>query len=339
MIPGNNDPFLVEIDKYSTQFCNGALLNVPTNCYVDPTDANAITYKNPVNMTETWNKINNELIAKNANEVWGTCDWTVSTTKQIKEMTGTCGKVGTVNALTKIGKKNMERWKFTILAAQVMTLLTPEAQNLIKIHKKAYQWTDPISDKIVTDGHSLLNEVLKLMHPDVQTNVYAELAKIKAIKPSNYGFDSVKWHAAMESKCISIKQKVPCVYHESQFIMDYINAIQTVDVKSFQAEVSIIQNKYLHGNPKKWNASYISGEIIKTYNNMSEDGTWKKELGEKDQILHLALKLRNSSQNSTNKSLHSRLKRTKKLLLMLVAEEVALAAGIGMVLTPFQHGI
>jgi hypothetical protein len=105
MIPGNNDPFLVKIEKYSTQFCNGALLNVPTNCYVDPTDANAITYKSPVNMTETWNKINNELIAKNANEVWGTCNWMVFTTKQIKELTVARSKVGTAAALTKIGKK------------------------------------------------------------------------------------------------------------------------------------------------------------------------------------------------------------------------------------------
>ncbi len=56
-------------------------------------------------------------------------------------------------------------------------------------------------------------------------------------------------------------------------------------------EVSIIQNKYLHGNPKKWNASYISGEIIKTYNNISEDGTWKKELAEKDQIIALSTKV------------------------------------------------
>ncbi len=35
------------------QFSYGALLNVPTNWDVDPTDANAITYKNPANMTET----------------------------------------------------------------------------------------------------------------------------------------------------------------------------------------------------------------------------------------------------------------------------------------------
>jgi hypothetical protein len=120
-------------------------------------------------------------------------DWTVSATKQIKEATGTRGKVRTTNALTKIGKKKlMKCWKSTILAAQVMALLTPEAHNLIKIHTKAYQWTDLISDKIITDGHSLLKEVLKLMHPDVQTNVYTELLKIKAIKPSNYGFDVVK---------------------------------------------------------------------------------------------------------------------------------------------------
>jgi hypothetical protein len=148
----------------------------------------------------------------------------------------------------------MERWKSTILATQVMALLTPEAQNLIKIQKKAFQWIDPISDEIITDGHSLLNEVLKLMHPDIQTKVYAELAKIKAIKPADYGFDIVKWHSAMETKRISIKQKVPSAYQESQYIMDYLNAILTLHAKSFKAEVNIIQNKYLRGNPEKWSA-------------------------------------------------------------------------------------
>jgi hypothetical protein len=53
----------------------------------------------------------------------------------------------------------------------------------------------------------------------------------------------------------------------------------------------IIRNRYLRGNPDGWNASYISGEIIKTYNNMFEDGTWKREIGEKDQIIALTTKL------------------------------------------------
>ncbi len=72
LIPGNSDSFLVEIEKYSMKFGYGALLNVPTACNVDSTDANAITYKDMVNMTETWYKINDKLMAKNASKAWGT---------------------------------------------------------------------------------------------------------------------------------------------------------------------------------------------------------------------------------------------------------------------------
>jgi hypothetical protein len=125
-------------------------------------------------------------------------------------------------------------------------LLTPEAQIGIKIHKQKFQRTDPFSNETIVDGCSLLNEVLKMMLPDVQTNVYAELAKIKNIKPVDHAFNIVKWHSAMEFKQISIKQKVPDIYHESQYIMDYLNASLTVKVKSF-----ILCNKYLCGNPEK----------------------------------------------------------------------------------------
>ncbi len=77
------------------------------------------------------------------------------------------------------------------------------------------------------------------------------------------------------TKCIVIERKVPGLYHESQYIMDYPNASLTVNAKSFKAEVNIICNRYLCGNPDRWNATYVSGEIIKMYNNMSKDGTWK----------------------------------------------------------------
>jgi hypothetical protein len=78
------------------------------------------------------------------------------------------------------------------------------------------------------------------MRLDVQTNIYAELTKIKTIKPANYGFYIVKWHSAMETKRISIEQKVPSAYHKSQYIMDYLDAIINVDAKSFKAEVNIV---------------------------------------------------------------------------------------------------
>jgi hypothetical protein len=61
-------------------------------------------------------------------------------------------------------------------------------------------------DKIVVGGCLLPNEALKLMCPDVQTNVYAKLAKIKAIKPVSHGYSIVRWLLVMESKLIAIVQ-------------------------------------------------------------------------------------------------------------------------------------
>ena len=149
-----------------------------------------------------------------------------------------------------------------------MEMLTPEAQVAIKLHKNKYQWINPLPNKTIDNGRSLLNEVLKLIRPDVQTNVYAELAKIKTIKPVDYAFNIIKWHSAMESKRILITNKVPGAYYKSQYIMDYLDASLTVEVKSFKDKVNILCNQYLCGNPDRWTASYISGEIIKTYNNM-----------------------------------------------------------------------
>ena len=157
--------------------------------------------------------------------------------------------------------------------------------------ENAYQWIDPLSDEIVVDDCSLFNKALKLMCPDVQTNAYAELAKIKAIKPVDHSYNVVKWHSASESKRIAIEQKVPGSYHESQFIMDYLDVSLTINAKSFKAEVNIIHNRYLCGNPARWEKTYICSEIIKTYNSMSKDGTWKQEIGKKDQIIALSTKV------------------------------------------------
>ncbi len=99
--------------------------------------------------------------------------------------------------MTLIGqKKFLDHWKSTILAHQIMQLLIPEAQIAIKIHKKKYQWTKPLSNEMIDDGRSLVNKELKLMLPDVQTNVYAKLAKIKSIKPIDHAFNSLTTNGA-----------------------------------------------------------------------------------------------------------------------------------------------
>jgi hypothetical protein len=169
-------------------------------------------------------------------------------------------------------------------------LLEVKFTHTLKIHRNRYQWTDPLPNQTIDDRRSLLNKVLKLMRPDVQTNVYAELAKIKSIKPVDYTFNTIKWHSAIESKRISIENKVPGVYHESQYTMDYLDASLTVEVKSFKAEVNILCNRYLCGNPDRWNASYLSGEIIKTYNNMLMMELGSKRLVKRIRLLRLPKK-------------------------------------------------
>jgi len=133
-IPGNSDLFSAEIEKYSTQFGYGALLNVPSKRDVDTTDPNIITYRNHVNMIKTWNKITDDIIAKNANEIWGACDWMTTGTKLLDELSAARGEIGTAATITKSGKKKfMQHWKSTTLAHHVMALLTPDGQASIKI--------------------------------------------------------------------------------------------------------------------------------------------------------------------------------------------------------------
>jgi hypothetical protein len=128
LIPGNSNPFSSEVKICSRLFGYGSLLNVPTNHNVDATDTNAITYKDHINIIDTWNKITDDLIATNANETWGTCDWTTPVNMQIKALSDTRGELVVANVISKISKKKfMERWKSLILAYQVMALLMPEA--------------------------------------------------------------------------------------------------------------------------------------------------------------------------------------------------------------------
>jgi len=169
--------------KYSKQYGYGVLLNIPTMRQVDAADANALTYSNQFHMLETWNRVTDENFAINANEIWGTRDWTrgAINNKQIAEMTATRGEIGTAQTVTSIGRKKfLERWKSTILSHQIMQLLTPEVQIAIKINKKKYQWTDPLSEETIDDGRSLLNEVLKLIAQTFRQTCKPSLQKSRA---------------------------------------------------------------------------------------------------------------------------------------------------------------
>jgi hypothetical protein len=111
LLPENLDAFAVAAEKYAKQFGCSFLLNVTTACQVDPTNANLFTYSASNHMLETWNAVTDKSIAINANETWGTRDWTQGNDNfQIAEMTQACGEVGTANAVMIVGcNKFLER--------------------------------------------------------------------------------------------------------------------------------------------------------------------------------------------------------------------------------------
>jgi hypothetical protein len=102
-------------------------------------------------MLETRHKINDDLIARNANKIWGTRDWTTpppNIENQVAEITNAHGEIGVANTVTCIGqKKFLEQWKTIMLSHQIMQLLTPEAQIGIKIPSKSFNGLTPFPPK------------------------------------------------------------------------------------------------------------------------------------------------------------------------------------------------
>ncbi len=57
LVPGNADAFAANLEKYAKHFVYSYLLNVPSTCFVDATNANTFTYSNHAHMLETWNQV------------------------------------------------------------------------------------------------------------------------------------------------------------------------------------------------------------------------------------------------------------------------------------------
>jgi hypothetical protein len=71
LLTGNANSFAANLKKLSKQFGYGFLLNIPTTCQTDATDANTFAYSNQIHMLETWNRVTDKHIAINANKIWG----------------------------------------------------------------------------------------------------------------------------------------------------------------------------------------------------------------------------------------------------------------------------
>jgi hypothetical protein len=71
LLHGNADAFAIEIEKYAKQFGYSFLPNDPSRHQVNATNANLFVYSNSNHKLETWNRVTDENIAINVNEIWG----------------------------------------------------------------------------------------------------------------------------------------------------------------------------------------------------------------------------------------------------------------------------
>ena len=97
----------------------------------------------------------------------------------------------------------------------------------------------------------------------------------------------VEWLASMEMKRISIKLKIPGAYDETQFLMDIYQGALEAKFKTFTTEVQSMKQKWLLGTLPNSSRIETVYAITQLYSNLVEDGTWKREFSETDQIVAL----------------------------------------------------
>ena len=292
LLPSSADAFAAALEASSKRFSyHGALKRIPTTCTVAAADkGGAITFGNQKDLLESWNQISLETILKNANQTWGDKTWTNVIPHAIEDLSAARGELtaGVRGTLNDEGKKIfLLRWRSTMMAHHCIQLLTPEAQGLMKIYQSQFEWFHDGSGETIQDGLTLATLILQKMRPNVKINVFNEIMKIKQLKLDQFGNNVTTWLTKMEEKRINIELKVPGSYHDDQYIMDIFQGALEAKCKAFCAEVQSMKQKWLLGNADNWTKDNIVSTLIQYFTNMSEDGTWKKENAETDQIIAL----------------------------------------------------
>ena len=129
----------------------------------------------------------------------------------------------------------------------------------------------------MNDGLAVAVIIMKKLSPDVKINVFSQLGQTKNITPKEYGFNMSLWSSKMEPTCADIERKVPGVYHEDTYLMDYFENSLQVPCKTLKREVLSMKNRWLLGNPDGWSKDKNAAAILKHYTNMDIDCTWTKK--------------------------------------------------------------
>jgi len=296
--PANANEFCRQILANAKTFgYSGTISRVPTTRTVDDADPTIITFGGYQNIIETWNQFTRELIHKTANVTWGDKTWTVTGDKQIIRLSQARGEVnaGVRGDLNETGKLMlMRRWKATILAHQLLESLTPKARLAIEVHKNQFEWYDELSGETNYDGLTIAHLILEKLRSNAKINIFNELAKVKKIKPADYQFDITEWESNMEAGRNLVELKCPGAYHEDQYILDLFHGASTTPCKTYSSQIETMKQNWLLGisGTESWTKDTISAQLVQIYTNMTQDGTWQRELSETNQIIALTTQIR-----------------------------------------------
>ena len=86
-----------------------------------------------------------------------------------------------------------------ILAGHCMALIGEDGCKALKVHRKKYEWWDPVSGKLVFDGLMILFLILKKMRPSVMVSTIKEINKMKTIRPKQFAYNITEWDTAIET--------------------------------------------------------------------------------------------------------------------------------------------
>ena len=289
LLPGNADAFANQLEAISKQFSyNGLVKRVPLSKIVEADGT--ITFGDNKSILESWNQISLEAVLQNANETWGDRTWNDVVPHEIQDLSNARGEVengvrGDLNAQGKL--VFIKRWRSRMLATHALKSLTPEAVKSLQTNQGVYEWYHPISGETAEDGLTVMAIILQKMRPNVKINVFNEISKIKRLDLSAHGGNITAWSSAMEAKRATIELKIPGAYDDDQFMMDILQGALQAKCKTFVSQVQSMKQRWLLGNPDNLTKDTLVSNLVQYYSNMVEDGTWKKEFEETDQIIAL----------------------------------------------------
>ena len=171
------DDFATIVESYAQQFGYiGETACVATSCVFDPDSANSFTFGDCMDIIGTWNQVTEDHVQKNTTMLFGNRTFVATSddNKALATPTTEQGKLTTNRgALALLGKSLMHRrFLSAISAGQYMALIGKDGRKALKVHRKKYEWWDPVSGKLVFDGLVILFLILKCVYAIWQLDLH-----------------------------------------------------------------------------------------------------------------------------------------------------------------------